>query len=91
MDSLDLHMFRENADITKGTNKHPDVYDVTMKSNFFIGMDPNKEIPVITDQNPLKAGLTDIHRCVYLPSVYCPNSEVQVSIYKILTSRKKIH
>ena len=73
-------MFRENADISKGTNKHPDVYDVTMKSNFFIGMDPKKEIPIITDQNPLKAGLTDIHRCVYLPSIYSPNSEVQVSM-----------
>ena len=41
LEAHEEHIFRENADITRGENKHPDLYSVTMKSNFFIGIDPS--------------------------------------------------
>jgi len=68
-----LHLFRENADVPGENKKHPDLYNVTIQSIFFIGMDVIKQKPVVTDRNPNSENLVDIHQCIYLPSAHEKN------------------
>ena len=58
-----------HPDIRKA-RKAPEIFNITIQSTFFIGMDSSKTRPVVTDRNPNLEGLADIHQCVYLPSAY---------------------
>ena len=75
---VDLHIFKENADITKGAKFYPDLYRITMKSSFFIGVDINKNRPIVTDRIPTMESLKDVHQCLYLPSIYEETQRAQV-------------
>ena len=69
LDARELHDLHSHPDIRKA-RKAPEIYNISLQSTFFIGMDTTKHKPVVTDRNPNLEGLVDIHQCVYLPSAY---------------------
>ena len=87
---VDLHIFKENADITKGAKFYPDLYRITMKSSFFIGVDINKNRPIVTDRIPTMESLKDVHQCLYLPSIYEETQRAQVRNLSLMFYVKSI-
>ena len=89
LDARELHDLHSHPDIRKA-RKAPDIYNISLQSTFFIGMDTTKHKPVVTDRNPNLEGLVDIHQCVYLPSAYekqsfnLPDNLPQVRIFYVL-------
>lgn len=89
LDARELHDLHSHPDIRKA-RKAPEIYNISLQSTFFIGMDTTKHKPVVTDRNPNLEGLVDIHQCVYLPSAYekqsfnLPDNLPQVRIFYIL-------
>ena len=85
LDARELHDLHSHPDIRKA-RKAPEIYNISLQSTFFIGMDTTKHKPVVTDRNPNLEGLVDIHQCVYLPSAYekqqsLPDNLPQVTAY----------
>ena len=77
-----------------------ELHEVKMANpNVFIGLDVVKRRPVLTDRNPHVEGLSDVHKCIYLPSSmdknqYLPqylNQNITFMVNKTLNKAFKFH